>query len=224
LTLASTLVNLDFVEGKRRQTQDRRPALVTITRLHRPAIRLRTAVPIFDPPFDDEVASEVWLRGAGVEQLPLDFGAPSAAASPPVAGPAPGAGSAVPAAPVAGPTPARPSPEARQAAHRFAATCVEILNGFRPAGHVRSLARPHRAELLITQLVDASGRLPTPPRRSDRSVDLLKIRVIRVSTPAPEVIEAAATLGTSARSWALAFRMERLPDSDAWHGTTLHVL
>jgi hypothetical protein len=196
--------------------------LVTITRLHRPAIRLRTAVPTFDPPFDDEVASEVWLRGAGAEQLPLDFGGPPLAASPLVAGRAPGV--AVPAAPVAQPAPARPSAEARQAAHRFAATCVEILNGFRPAGHVRSLARPHRAELLITQLVDASGRLPTPPRRPAGPVDLLKIRVIRVSMPAAGVIEAAATLGTSARSWALAFRMERLPDSDSWQGTTLQVL
>ena len=195
---------------------------MTITRLHRPAIRLRTAVPTFDPPFDDELASEVWLRGAGVEQLPLDFGAPPAPTSSLVAARAPDAGVAVPAAPVAGP--ARPSPEARHAAHRFAATCVEILNGFRPAGHIRSLARPHRTELLITQLVDASGRLPTPPRRSGRPVDLLKIRVIRVSSPAPGVIEAAATLGTSARSWALAFRMECPAESDTWHGTTLHVL
>jgi hypothetical protein len=195
-----------------------------ITRLHRPAIRLRTAVPAFDPPFDDEVGSEVWLRGAGVEQLSLDFGAPPAPTSSRVAERRPDAGVARPPAPVAGPAPARPSPEARQAAHRFATTCVEILNGFRPAGHVRSLARPHRAELLITQLVDASGRLPTPPRRSGRPVDLVKIRVIRVSAPAPGVIEAAATLGTSARSWALAFRMECPLESDTWQGTTLHLL
>jgi hypothetical protein len=183
-----------------------------VTRVHRPPIRLRPA-PRFDPPFDDEVGSELWLRAASDDQLMFDFAAPAAAADP---------------TPASAPPPLMPSlpsppPEGRRAAHRFANTCVEILNGFRPAGHLRALARPHHTELVVQQLADALGRLPAARPRAGRRPELLRLRMLRLTAPVDGVIEAAATLGTSARTWALAFRLERRTDN-AWQGTTLHLL
>jgi hypothetical protein len=185
-----------------------------VTRVHRPPIRLRPA-PRFDPPFDDEVGSEIWLRSASDDQLMFDFDSPAAAADP-----APSAAAPVAAVPAPAPS---PSPEARRAAHRFANTCVEIFNGFRPAGQLRPLARPPHTERVVQQLADALGRLPATRPRPGRRPELLRLRMLRVSAPVDGVIEAAATVGTSARTWALAFRLERRPDN-AWQGTTLHLL
>jgi uncharacterized protein DUF6459 len=198
-----------------------------VTRGHRPAIRLRAA-PRFDPPFDDQLGSEVWLRSASADQLMFDFPAPGSGVDVRDAGAAAAAGGPPGAAPtVAAPTVATP-PEARRAAHRFANTCVEIFNGFRPTGHVRPLARPHTSERLVQQLGDALGRLPAvPPRRGalagGRRPDLLRLRMLRVSAPTDGVVEAAAAVGNSARTWALAFRLERRSD-DAWLGTVAHLL
>ncbi len=182
-------------------------AVRSVTRFSRPTIRVRPAPPL-DPPFDDEVAAEVWLR-ASPEQLAFDFGPPAV----PVPRPAP---VALPVAPPAG------SPEGRRAAHRFAALCLEVLNGFRPAAHLRPLSRPSDAGRVVERLVEAIGRLPRHHHRPGRPAELVKLRLLRVSEPVPGVIEAAASLGTTGRTWAMAFRLERR--RDRWLGTALEVI
>ena len=51
------------------------------------------------------------------------------------------------------------SAEAGAAARRFAGTCLEILNGYRPTGHVRPLATPLEAATIIEQLTLARARV-----------------------------------------------------------------
>jgi len=116
------------------------------------------------------------------------------------------------------------SPEARRAAGRFARACLEILNGYRPVAHVRSLSLPSDAHTLVDQLLDALGRMPTSPQRPRRQqqLELVKLRRLRISEPVPGVVEAAAALGTDARTWAMAFRLELRTNS--WLGTVLQVL
>jgi len=183
-------------------------AVRSVTRFARPTIRIRPAPPL-DPPFDDEIAAEVWLR-ASPEQLAFDFG-PPAPVPRPVAQPV-----VLPVVPAVG------SPEGRRAAHRFAALCLEVLNGFRPAAHLRPMSRPSDAGRLVERLVEAIGRLPRHHQRPGRPTDLVKLRLLRVSEPVPGVIEAAASLGTSGRTWAMAFRLER--PRDRWLGTALEVI
>jgi hypothetical protein len=179
-------------------------AVRSVTRFARPTIRVRPAPPL-DPPFDDEIAAEVWLR-ASPEQLAFDFGPPPTPRPAPVV---------VPVAPAG-------SPEGRRAAHRFAALCLEVLNGFRPAAHLRPLSRPSDAARVVERLVAAIGRLPRHHHRPGRPADLVKLRLLRVSEPVPGVIEAAASLGTSGRTWAMAFRLEQR--RDRWLGTALEVI
>ena len=115
------------------------------------------------------------------------------------------------------------SPEARHAAKRFTTACLEILNGYRPVAHLRSLARPMTAHTLVEQLLDAVARMPAAqklPRR--QRPELVKLRRIRISEPTPGVVEAAAAVGTESRTWAMAFRLEH--HSDTWQGTVLQVL
>ncbi|HEY0696576.1 MAG TPA: hypothetical protein VGD43_02065, partial [Micromonospora sp.] len=117
----------------------------------RPAVRLR-AVPPLDPPCDDEVPPAAWSTGVG-GQLALDLsgrgrpvGTPSRSRHPlgppnrvDPTGPGGADGPARPGEP--GPLPpgafATATPEARQAAHRFLTTCLEIFNGYRPVAHIR---------------------------------------------------------------------------------------
>jgi hypothetical protein len=190
----------------------------TVTRGHWPPIPVRPA-PTFEPPYVDEPGADEWYREAA-GQLAFDFAAlirqrepalPVLAAPPPTR-----------------PAPLQPqvsaSPEARSAARRFTRACLEVLNGYRPAAHVRSLAQPSTAHTLIDQLVDALRRMPgTPaaPRRHAQS-ELVKLRRLRVSEPTPGIVEAAAALGTDSRTWAMAFRLEH--KSTTWLGTVLQVI
>jgi len=62
---------------------------------------------------------------------------------------------------------------------------------------------------------------PAIPRRQQQP-ELVRLRHLRISEPAPGVVEAAAALGTDARTWAMAFRLEHT--STRWLGTVLQVL
>ena len=118
------------VEGKRRQTQDWRSCGRCRLSTCRPSV-IRPADPRaagapLDPPFDDEVAPR---SGCGPAHDQLAVRLRSAA-------PAPGR------APVASPdaVPAG-SPEGRRAARSLRGACLEMLNGYRPAAHLRPLTR-----------------------------------------------------------------------------------
>src|SRR4051794_2843549 len=92
----------------------------------RPAISLRP-VPPCEPPFDDELEPAVW---ATAHQLALDWSPAALRQAEPQRTPPPR-----PDAPR--PVVAGASADARLAVRRFVHLCVEVLNGYRPAAHLR---------------------------------------------------------------------------------------
>ncbi|MCW6006977.1 hypothetical protein K1W54_20680, partial [Micromonospora sp. CPCC 205371] len=132
----------------------------------------------------------------------------------PATGPAPPA-ALVDATPPEAPAPvASASPEARQATKRFLDMSLEILNGYRPTGHIRSLTVPGCAEAVIAQLGASLDRAATlrggqPPHVTKRPSAFVRARRLHICEPCPGVVEAAAALGLAGRTWAMAFRLER---------------
>jgi hypothetical protein len=114
------------------------------------------------------------------------------------------------------------TPDARRAARRFLDTCLEILNGYRPANQLRPLLLPADAATVIEHLAATVIGPPNRQRRpSGRSADRFRLRRLRVSEPLPGVVEAAAVLGISERARALAFRLER--HQGRWFGTVARI-
>ncbi|WP_347404741.1 Rv3235 family protein [Micromonospora sp. WMMD1102] len=113
------------------------------------------------------------------------------------------------------------TPEAKRAAKRFLDTCLEIVNGYRPAGHVRALASPPDAAGMVAQLASATTRV-SGRRRPGQPVRTVQLRRLRVCEPRPGVVEAAAAVGVAGRTWAMAFRIERRRGS--WVGTSVALL
>jgi hypothetical protein len=202
----------------------------------RPAVRLRAAPPL-DPPFDDESAASFWsrhppgqltldlpARPAGRVRRPLPVGPRGGASTgPDRAGGASGRDAAVRPDGGTGSAPLPPgalagaSPEARQAAKRFLGTCLEILNGYRPAAQIRPLTSPVDATTIIEQLTAAVARLAARRSPRNRRSGAVRLRLLRVCEPCAGVVEAAAVLGTDDRTWAMVFRLERRQGS--WVGT-----
>ncbi|SCG49686.1 Rv3235 family protein [Micromonospora humi] len=112
--------------------------------------------------------------------------------------------------PAAGPPPsalATATPEATRAAHRFMRTFLEIVNGFRPPGQLRSLCLPEVAAQVSAELTRASRRVAPVRRRSARPV-LLLLR-LRACEPRTGAVEATAVFaGAGGTSWAIALRLE----------------
>jgi uncharacterized protein DUF6459 len=183
----------------------------------RPAVRLRPA-PACEPPFDDELEPSFW---ATANQLALSWGGPGE----PVAGaPPPPPPPATPRTVVAG-----ASAEARLAVRRFVQMCVEVLNGYRPPAHLRRLALPADAAGVVAQGVAGAQRVAglraaihpagrRPPRRPP-PVAVLRLRVCE---PRPGAVEAAVTLVTGERTWAMALRMEL--HHQIWSATTMRLI
>ena len=78
-----------------------------------------------------------------------------------------------------------PTAEATRAAHRFVGTCLEIINGYRPAAQIRPLLDPARP---TTRLVTASSTprvRPAPARRAagPPAARLVRLRRLRVCEP-----------------------------------------
>lgn len=187
----------------------------------RPPIRLRPA-PISDPPYVDESA-DLWPRPPG--QLALDlFGSTQPAAGRPAgrrgdARPAP----VRPVRPSAGPPPgslATATPEATRAAHRFVGTCLEILNGYRPPGQIRSLVAPGSSTEVREQLARAAARSGPVRRRSTRAS--VHLRRLRACEPRAAAVEVAAVVAGGGRTWAMALRLEQR--RGAWLCTHLEVI
>lgn len=135
----------------------------------RPAIRLRPA-PVLDPPFDDEMPAQPGDRyDPRAEQLTLDI----RAVAPSAAG-----GRSADAPPAAEPVPVSVSTESWRAARRFVGLYLEILNGYRPPGQIRSLSTPGNATAIVEHVAAARRRITDrpaasahtrPPLRSARS-------------------------------------------------------
>jgi hypothetical protein len=120
------------------------------------AIRLRSAPPL-DPPYDDDVSDPRLIGESGFAMLPLDWPRlpplPQQAAPPLPGGPEKPSGAGVQAQASVEPG------QARYAAQRFVGICVEVLNGFRPAAHLRALAAPTDLPELIDQLLRRTVRM-----------------------------------------------------------------
>lgn len=220
----------------------------------RPPIRLRPA-PASDPPFDDEIEPQAW---ATAHQLALDWGAaqraaPEAsststthpcdtpdpygttAAAPAGTAAAASVGTAAAASAgtgAAGPVVAGASAEARLAVRQFVGACVEVVNGYRPAAHLRRLSVPVHASAVVAQAIAANHRVSEMRRAAGRSTrsaarhgrrpDPVAVRGLRLCEPRPGAVEAAVLLITADRTWAMAIRLERHQQS--WLATTLRLV
>jgi len=93
---------------------------------------------------------------------------------------------------------------------RLVAATVEVLNGFRPASHLRPLLAPASAQTITEQL--AKRTIPHDPRRTRLNAvdDRIRVRQIRICEPITGVAEAAVVLSRGDSSWAMALRWEYL--------------
>ena len=218
----------------------------------RAAIRLRP-VPRFEPPFDDEAAPQIW---APSRQLALEWPSNSRPAPvPPVQSP---------------PAVAGASGDAKLAVRRFVRLCVEVLNGFRPAAHLRRLSLPSNAAEVVAQGLAGARRAadlrrtadqrtahrrtaaqqrPGPGQRhagpgaqsvpgqqhagsglgraypgpgQQRHPTPVAVLGLKICEPRAGAVEAAVTLVTGERTWAIAFRLEL--HQQTWAATTLLII
>ena len=123
------------------------------------------------------------------------------------------------------------SADAKLAVRRFVGVCVEVLNGYRPAGHLRRLALPGDAVGVVAQASAAARRVaelrratrgPRAGDRHGRRPDPVAVLKLRLCEPRPGAVEAAVLLVTGDRTWALAVRLERHQQS--WAATALRVV
>jgi hypothetical protein len=70
-------------------------------------------------------------------------------------------------------------------------TCLEILNGYRPVAHFRSLSDPLAAAEVLAEMTRAVRRL----RPTTRQPGLVKLRAMRTCEPRPGVAEIALVVG-----------------------------
>jgi Family of unknown function (DUF6459) len=130
---------------------------------------------------------------------PGDLAARPDPAGPDPAGPDPAAG---PRNTLAGPAGTTPM-AAQIAAGRFVAACVEVLNGFRPAAHLRALTTPFDYAAVVKQLT-RRARIRVPAAPGSR-VGLHRVRVFEQRAG---VAEAVAVLSDGNVAWAIALRFE----------------
>jgi hypothetical protein len=185
---------------------------MTTALMVRPGVTVRRA-PSYEPPYDDQHHPESWVGGGLQLALELSPAAP-AGGGPPAAR----QGTAAREARVGA------SPASRFAAVQFAHSCLEILNGYRPATHARSLSTP-ASSLEVTQALAHGARKLRRVLRGaapGRPVQLARLRRMRVCEPRAGVAEVAAVIGTATRGWAVAFRIEH--HGGTWLCSTVHVL
>jgi hypothetical protein len=181
----------------------------------RPAIRLRRA-PRHEPPFDDERDALTW---PSPDQLTLEWARLMPRREP----------AERPSPPVRRTVVTGASAEARLAVRRFVAMCVEVLNGYRPAAHLRRLSQPREAANVVAQGLAGArrvtearqhrtvGRAPRPRRPVPAAVVRLQL-----CEPREGAVEAAAVLVIGDRTHAMALRLES--HDEAWLATTLRLI
>ena len=122
---------------------------------------------------------------------------------------------------------------AKLAVRRFVHMCVEVLNGFRPAAHLRRLALPKDAAGVVAQAVAGTGRVSElrggldarrtrAANRRERGPGPVAVLKLQLSYPRPGAVEATILLVTGERTWAMALRMEL--HGEMWAATTLRLV
>lgn len=123
------------------------------------------------------------------------------------------------------------SGEARLAVRRFVTMCVEVLNGYRPATHLRRLSLPKEAPVVVAQAVAGTSRVAElrrtrgAPRTTDRrGRGPTPVGVVRLHLcePRPGAVEVAVLLVTGDRTWAMALRLEL--HLQVWRATALRLV
>ncbi|MEV8505198.1 Rv3235 family protein [Actinoplanes sp. NPDC051475] len=116
------------------------------------------------------------------------------------------------------------SPDAKLAVRRFVGSCVEVLNGYRPAAHLRRLAQPREAATVVAQGLDGAKRVAEARRLHTRFRRPAPVAVLRSSLcePRPGAVEAAVLLLIGDRTWAMALRLEQ--HDEAWLATVLRLI
>jgi hypothetical protein len=123
--------------------------------------------------------------------------------------------------------------DAKLAVRRFVHMCVEVLNGFRPAAHLRRLAMPRDAAGVVAQAVAGTGRVAElrggldarrtrAMARRERGPGPVAVLKLQLSYPRPGAVEATILLVTGERTWAMALRMEL--HQETWSATTLRLV
>jgi hypothetical protein len=163
-------------------------------------LAVRTAPPL-DPPF--EGASQ---PPGGMELLPVEW-ATVASVTREVAEPERPS-------PVQRPSPP-PKVTARAALQRYVGMCVEVLNGYRPATHLRAATDPQRYGDVADQLVRRTVRVRMPPGQAARHGRLVRVRRLLACEPLDGIVEATVVLEQGEACWAMAVRMERNVDDSA---------
>ncbi|GIG57210.1 hypothetical protein Lfu02_15820 [Longispora fulva] len=100
---------------------------------------------------------------------------------------------------------------AGRAAGVFLRLYLEALTGHRPVQALRAVCAPDAHRQLVLDIEQQRGAPGT-----------VRIASLRVSSPAPAVIEAVVMLHRSTRIWAMTLRLER--PADAWLCTHLQSL
>jgi hypothetical protein len=121
------------------------------------------------------------------------------------------------------------------AVQRFMGMCLEVLNGYRPAAHLRRLALPTEAAGVIAQAVAGAKRVAERRRAAagthcgrPRAIAaganpaIAKIRNVLACQPRADAVEATVVLATGERTWALALRLEL--HNQSWAATVLRML
>ncbi|RZU52206.1 hypothetical protein EV385_4050 [Krasilnikovia cinnamomea] len=116
------------------------------------------------------------------------------------------------------------------AVHRFVSAFVEVLNGYRPAAHLRRLTLPAQAARVVAQAVTGVHRVAELRRagsrratdRHGRGAAPAAVLRLRLCEPRPGAVEATVLLVTGGRTWALALRLELHDQS--WLTTTLQLV
>ena len=135
--------------------------------------------------------------------------------------------------PAASPTPrlAGASDDAAWAVRRFVRVFLEVLNGYRPAAHLRGLSLPKEAPSVVTQAVAATCRVAELRRarpgwrasdRRGRGAKPVATIGTHLCEPRPGAVEASVLLVTGERTWAMALRLER--HDQTWCATTLRLV
>ncbi|AEV81970.1 Voltage-dependent P/Q-type calcium channel subunit alpha-1A [Actinoplanes sp. SE50] len=126
------------------------------------------------------------------------------------------------------PVVAGPSGEAKLAVKRFVHLCVEVLNGYRPATHLRRLSLPAEAAEVVAQglagarRVSAMRRARRPGDRRPQRPSPVAVIKVNLCQPRGGAVEAAIALVTGERTWAMALRLEL--HQDTWFATALRLI
>lgn len=96
------------------------------------------------------------------------------------------------------------------AAHWFLTACLEVINGYRPASHLRCLVEPDQMDLLLAGLAQRAPRHAGPGMPRPRDGQRIRLRRARVCQVSAAATETAAVFGYADSCWAVAIRLERL--------------